>query len=526
MFPLTDDTPPFDDHSGEKPSPKRRFGPKAERPKVEVVTKPSTKPAGARTVPVHGPGPRVGATIAPRKAGAKRLPQAENPLSPPPDRSDLARLKPGLAARIIAADVAEAVYSGQMLDIVLEWQTISAMMAILEPRDRALTRALASATLRHRGEIDEALARFIQKPLPKEAARLKAILSVAVAQLLFMDVPDHAAVSLAMDCLDREKQLHPWKALANAVMRRIGREREQILATQDIVGLTLPQWLLERWDEAYGNFTVNDMVKAILREPALDLTVKSDPEGWAERLGGIVLPTGSVRLVAHGPVQDLPGFTDGEWWVQDAAAALPVKLFGDVAGKSVADLCAAPGGKTAMLAHLGAEVTAVDASEKRLQRVRENLGRLKLKATLVAGDAATWMGPAFDAILLDAPCTATGTLRRHPDVALNRTPKDVMEMAATQRRLLDHAIRMLKPGGILVFSTCSLEPEEGPEQIRRLLQIGAPVERVPILPEEIGGRAELITEEGDLRTLPSHFPHEDLRLAGLDGFYAARLRRI
>ena len=262
-----------------------------------------------------------------------------------------------------------------------------------------------------------------------------------------------------------------------------------------------------------------------LVEPSLDLTVKSNASGWAERLGGIVLPNGSVRLIGHGAVEKIDGYDEGEWWVQDAAATLPVHLLGDVAGRKVADLCAAPGGKTAMLAHLGAKVTAVDVSYHRLARLKRNLTRLKLDADIVTTDITEWMAGPFDMILLDAPCTATGTLRRHPDAVLAKQPKDIASLAALQRRLIDQSIRMLKPGGTMVYSTCSLEPEEGPDQIRRLMLIDAPVERVPIRPEDVYGLEDFITADGDLRTLPIHFPNADPRLAGIDGFYAARLRR-
>src|SRR5579875_1843740 len=243
----------------------------------------------------------------------------------------------------------------------------------------------------------------------------------------------------------------------------------------------------------------------------------------AARLDAELLPTGGLRRPAAGEVRGLPGFADGAWWVQDAAAALPARLLGEIGSRHVLDLCAAPGGKTAQLAAAGANVTAIDRSPGRLRRVGENLARLGLSARLLAADAGFWRpeSPA-DAVLLDAPCTATGTIRRHPDVARLKTPADVLRMASEQARLLRAAIEMVKPGGIIVFTTCSLELAEGPAQIAALLAAGAPIRRRPIAAAEIGGLAEFVTAEGDLRTLPSHWPER----GGIDGFYAARLERL
>jgi len=287
----------------------------------------------------------------------------------------------------------------------------------------------------------------------------------------------------------------------------------------------LPPWLLARWSAHYGETTAREMALALGHEPSLDLTVKSDAAQWASRLHGEVLPTGSVRTVLHGAVTMLPGFTEGQWWVQDAAAALPVRLFGDIAGKSVADLCAAPGGKTAQLAQAGARVTALDRSPARVARLRENLNRLSLQAETVVADAVEWTGPVdgFDGVLIDAPCTSTGTIRRHPDVAWLRQESDIAAMTVLQQRLLKKSVSLLKSGGTLVYCTCSLEPEEGEQAVAALLAAEPALRRVPIEASEVSGLSEIITAEGDLRTLPSHLPHADPKLGGLDGFYAARL---
>jgi 16S rRNA (cytosine967-C5)-methyltransferase len=242
-------------------------------------------------------------------------------------------------------------------------------------------------------------------------------------------------------------------------------------------------------------------------------------------LRGQVLPTGTVRTIAHGPITLLPGFAEGAWWVQDAAAALPARLIGDARGYAVADLCAAPGGKTAQLALAGANVTAVDRSAPRLTRLRENLARLRLEAVLVNADATEWSAGPFDAVMLDGPCSSTGTIRRHPDIPWLKQEADLAGLVALQRRLLDRAVTLLKPGGTLIYCTCSLEPEEGLGQIEDLLGREPRLRRRPIAPSEIAGAGEFVTPAGDLRTLPLHWRAAEPRMAGLDGFFAARLQR-
>jgi 16S rRNA (cytosine967-C5)-methyltransferase len=284
---------------------------------------------------------------------------------------------------------------------------------------------------------------------------------------------------------------------------------------------------MARWIAHYGDSVARDVAAAIGQEPSLDITVKSDPEPWATRLHGEILPTGSVRTLLQGSVTMLPGFSDGQWWVQDAAAALPARLLGDVAGKTIVDLCAAPGGKTAQLVQAGAHVTAIDRSPNRMARLRDNLARLALEAETVVADGAEWLernhDGGFDGILIDAPCTSTGTIRRHPDVGWLRQESDIAPLAAAQKRLLQKAVAPLRPGGTLVYCTCSLEPEEGEQAISALLASEPAMRRVPIEACEVAGLSEILTTEGDLRTLPCHLPHQDPRLGGLDGFYAARL---
>jgi 16S rRNA (cytosine967-C5)-methyltransferase len=232
-----------------------------------------------------------------------------------------------------------------------------------------------------------------------------------------------------------------------------------------------------------------------------------------------------VRIIPQGPVPQLPGFNEGEWWVQDAAAALPARLLGNMRGLTVADLCAAPGGKTAQLANAGAQVVAVDRSPSRLARVKENLARLNLRADTIAADATVWQAGPFDAVLLDAPCSSTGTIRRHPDVPWLKSESELPALNTLQSALLDNAVSLLKPGGVLVYCTCSLEPEENEHMISRLLARDPRLQRRPVAAAEVAGHAELLNIAGELRTLPCHFADSDPRKSGLDGFFAARIEK-
>jgi 16S rRNA (cytosine967-C5)-methyltransferase len=341
-----------------------------------------------------------------------------------------------------------------------------------------------------------------------------------------MDVPDHAAVDLSVRLVQSDRRAAKYAGLVNAVLRRCAREGEGLIAEVKSQTLDVPPWLLARWIAHYGESVAREIAEAISHEPSLDITVKSDAEQWASRLHGEMLPTGTVRTLLQGSVTMLPGFAEGQWWVQDAAAALPARLFGDVSGKSILDLCAAPGGKTAQLALAGARVTAVDRSPARMARLRDNFARLSLQVDAIVTDATEWQGGdsgGFDGILLDAPCTATGTIRRHPDVAWLRQEADIGALVALQRRLLQKAVTLLKAGGTLVYCTCSLEAEEGEDAISALLASEPAMRRAPIEAGEVAGLAEILNRDGDLRTLPSHLRRPDPKLAGLDGFYAARL---
>ena len=322
--------------------------------------------------------------------------------------------------------------------------------------------------------------------------------------------------------LARARRQGSYLGLFNAVLRKIAADGSRLTKRQDAPRLNTPEWLWESWSAAYGEAACRRIATAHLDEPPLDLTALGDPAGTATALGGTKLPTGTVRLSRAGGITELPGFAEGRWWVQDAAAALPMRLLGDVSGKCVVDLCAAPGGKTAQLAAAGARVTAVDRSEPRLARLRENLSRLGLSANTAHADAAAWRpNEPADAVLVDAPCSATGTIRRHPDVARIKSQRDVAALLPVQQQLLAAAADMVKPGGAVVYCVCSLQPEEGPEQIGALGQSGIDLVRDAVPPDAFEGAAEFISSDGDLRTFPDQWSDA----GGLDGFFAARLRR-
>jgi 16S rRNA (cytosine967-C5)-methyltransferase len=431
---------------------------------------------------------------------------------------------PGLAARRIAADILDGVLRRRTaLDELLSGKNAHPGLAGLAERDRALMRRLVATVLRRLGTLRHLVAGFLDKGFPSDAPRVETILLLGAAQILWLEVPDHAAVDLSVRLAQADRRAARYAGLVNAVLRKV----TQSAATKPVDGSTrdTPEWLLKRWKQTYGPDTARAIATANGHEPALDLTVKQDAESWAERLRGRVLPTGTVRTLAHGAISLLPGFSEGAWWVQDAAAALPVRLLGDIQGKSVAELCAAPGGKTAQLALAGAKVSAVDRSPARLNRMRENLARLSLNAETVAADALEWQGGPFDGVLLDAPCSATGTIRRHPDIPWLKNEADLPVLTSLQQRLIDRAVELTRPGGTFVYCVCSLEPEEGRNQIETLLARDPRVMRSPISAQEVFGHAEFITTDGDLRTLPQQLPDPDPRWAGLDGFFAARLTR-
>ncbi|MGH6841606.1 MAG: RsmB/NOP family class I SAM-dependent RNA methyltransferase, partial [Methylocella sp.] len=377
---------------------------------------------------------------------------------------------PGLAARIAAAAIlSDIIARCHPLDECFSGTAILSRIGGLDVRDIALARSIVTVALRRLGTIQAALAGLLEKGLPRQAAHLEWSLIAAAAQILFLDVPDHAAVDLAVRMSRLEAKGAPFASLVNGVLRNLIRAREKILRESDPLNHDTPEWLAERWRQTYGESGAHAIATAHREEPTLDLTVLTDPSIWAEQLGANVLPTGSLRLRTHMPVTGLPGFAEGCWFVQDAAAALPARLLRAGPGIRVADFCAAPGGKAAQLAASGAEVTAIDRSAERLKKLAANFARLNLRASIAVADIVDFKTAPFDAILVDAPCLATGTIRRHPDIAWIKKPRDLVALTALQTRLLDKAVELVKPGGMIVYCTCSLEPEENEMQIAALL---------------------------------------------------------
>jgi 16S rRNA (cytosine967-C5)-methyltransferase len=447
----------------------------------------------------------------------------------PPARRAAPEKPPGIQARFVAARAVDDVLRHRTpLTEALDRAFADPTAEGLDSRDRGLVHAIATVTFRRYGTISAALDARLSRGWPDNAGRLQAILATAAAQVLFLDLPAHAVVDLAVTLVSGDRFGSRYAPLANAVLRRIAGEADVIRAASDPLTTDTPDWLRARWIAAWGETTARAVAAAHQAEPPLDLTVRADPGLWAERLGAARLSTGTLRLTDPGLPTALPGFAEGAWWVQDAAAALPARLVRARPGMRVADLCAAPGGKTAQLAAAGAHVTAVDKSAGRLDRLAANLARLGLSADIKVADAATFDGGPFDAVLLDAPCSATGTLRRHPDVAFLKRETDVASLSALQTRLIDHAAGLVRPGGTLVYCTCSLEPEEGERIVEALLARRPDYTLDPVRADEIGGQTALIDGQGRLRVLPCHDPLTaggGTQAGGQDGFFAARLIR-
>ncbi|MDP1911445.1 MAG: transcription antitermination factor NusB, partial [Hyphomicrobium sp.] len=358
----------------------------------------------------------------------------------------------GFAARKLAAEALVAVLKNRRpLDETLDSAHGLTDIRELPDRDRALVRMLTTTVLRRLGTLRAIIQSLAERGLPKDAPLLEPALLLGAAQILFLDVPDHAAVDLSVRLASLERGGR-YAGMTNAVLRRIAREKTALLQVHT-GEIDTPQWMFERWQQHYGNENALAIAAAHRLEPPLDLSVKTNAPEWAERLGAKLLPNGTLRISSGGQVTSLPGFQDGDWWVQDMAASLPARLLGDISNLRVADLCAAPGGKTMQLAVAGAKVIAVDRSENRLKRLRSNLERMKLSAEVVTDDAAEWKSEPFDAVLLDAPCSSTGTIRRHPEILWQKRIEDLPPLISLQERILDYAASLTKPGGLLVYAT-------------------------------------------------------------------------
>lgn len=399
--------------------------------------------------------------------------------------------------------------------------------ANLSSRDRAFVLNLLMLCLRRYGSLKKLLSSLLDSGLPQNATWTEAALITGLAQILLMRTADHAAVNETVDLIKnlpgKEKG---FAGLVNAVLRKAARQQDKLTRKLNAwPAADLPKWLFDSWSETYGSATASAIATTLQTTPTLDISLhpKEDANAWAEKLDAELLPTGTLRR-AFGDVTALPGYNDGVWWVQDMAAAIPATLLGDINGKHVLDLCAAPGGKTMQLAARGAAVTSVDRNKNRLKRLEANLARTKLAAEVFCEDASQFVPPveAADHILLDAPCSATGTLRRNPDVIWTKSPHDVEKLSGLQARILRHAFHLLPKGGTLVYCVCSLEEAEGKAQIDAFLADEPKAKRIRVSPSEVGGLQELITKEGDVLCLPSLYADK----GGMDGFFAARLTKV
>ncbi|MGH1397851.1 MAG: RsmB/NOP family class I SAM-dependent RNA methyltransferase [Alphaproteobacteria bacterium] len=431
----------------------------------------------------------------------------------------------GLAARRAALAVLHSVLNQrQALDHVLDG---TAAFLDLPSRDKAFARMVISTTLRRLGQVDA----IIVRAQAREGTRtpvLENILRIGVVQILFMAVPDHAAVDTCVE-LARENKLERQTGFVNGLLRNVVRSGPEWLSRQDDARLNTPEWMLKAWISDYGMRGAAEIAQANLSEAPLDITVKNkgDVNHYASIFKATQLLTGTLRQMSGGRVNEMEGFTEGDWWVQDASAAIPAQLFGDIAGREVVDFCAAPGGKSVQMAAMGADVIALDRSPKRLKRVAENAERLGLseRITIQVADAAEWRpsdNVARPYILLDAPCSATGTIRRHPDALHLKAEGDVARLVDVQARILGNAFDVLSIGGILVYCVCSLQKAEGEAQIEAFLNAHSNAARLPITAEELGGYDESLTEDGDLRILP----HHQAAIGGMDGFFVARVTKV
>ncbi len=430
----------------------------------------------------------------------------------------------GLAARIVAYHILSQVLGQKkMLDIVLDSDK---NFDGLTQRDRGFVRMMVSTILRRKGQMDDLIARALNKGETPRPDGLRYILYIGICQILFMDVANHAAVDTSVN-LAAHQNMEGKKGFVNAILRRITSEGKVWLAEQDIAALNIPSWIYAQWVNDYGAMRAKDIAISSLSEAALDITVKhrGQKNEFAQKLEAITLPTGALRRPHGGHVTDFSGFNDGLWWVQDSSSSMPATLLGDIDGKHVLDLCAAPGGKTMQLAAQGAHVTALDRSAARMKTLSENLNRVGLldKVTIVIEDGTVWHPrEKFDYILLDAPCTATGTIRRHPDLLSLKNEKDQTGLMGIQTKLLANIPNLLNVGGVFIYCTCSLQKAEGEAQIEKFLSAHTSFGHAPIRREEFGNVEGMVNANGEVRILPTHLKEA----GGMDGFFIARLKRL
>ena len=419
--------------------------------------------------------------------------------------------------------------TAQILQSVLEEKIFfGELKKQLSEKDLPFVNMLMLTTLRRYEALQVVLASFLSKKIPNKHRFANYLLILAIAELLFMQTAPYAVINETVANIRKTTDKF-LGGLANAVLRKVLAQKNDLLQKIENHNL-IPQSFLPIL-QGYDNNEIKQIAQSIVNQPPLDLTVRQNPEEWAQKLQGTLLPNGSIRLFNNPKVQDLIDYNDGAWWVQDVAASLPVQILGaDLSGKKVLDLCAAPGGKTAQLAARGADVRAIDISAERLQTLRQNMQRLKFsKIKTQAIDALDFLqttSEKFDIILLDAPCSATGTFRRHPEVLYLKTAADVEEQAKLQKKLLNAAVNVLKKDGVLVYSVCSISKIEGEYQITEFLQNQAQMKLEKIEKTDISSYGKwnevLITAEGTIRTLPNYFAAEK----GMDSFFICKMKRI
>ena len=424
------------------------------------------------------------------------------------------RKAPGYDSRLICFEVLRLVENGRYLDEALRHAQG------LDDRDRRFVRLLAATCLRRAGQIDTILVDLMSRPPTGKQRDAMIILRMGAAQLLFLETEAHAAVNSTVELM-RAAGFDRLTGMTNAIMRRLTREGKSRLSATSAAD-NMPDWLHDSWQQQFGAKAIAAIMDLAMEPPTLDITPAGQIADWAAKLDGQAINNYTIRRAFDGDPSDLPGFKEGAWWIQDAAAAFAATLFGDLAGKDVIDLCAAPGGKTAQLIAGGAQVTAVDSSAKRLKTLRGNLSRLGMKAQCVTADGRSFdPGRKVDAVLIDAPCSATGTLRRRPDILRGRKQEDIKVMAQLQHALVRQAAGWLKPNGCLIYATCSLQFEEG-EHIADTIAAdsGAGLVPDPVSADEAGDFAAAITAAGTVRLRPDLFTG----IGGVDGFFVARFR--
>ncbi|NCF48278.1 MAG: MFS transporter [Bacteroidetes bacterium] len=439
-----------------------------------------------------------------------------------PSRQSEAPSPAGLASRKICFEILRQVNEGKHLDEALR------LANKLSDRDRRFVRLLATTYLRRAGQIDAVLRAAMPRQPSGKTRNATLVLAIGIAQLLFLETGSHAAVNSTVDLM-RAAGFDRLTGLANAVMRRLTRDGQELLARTSAAD-NLPDWIYKSWIKQFGKSPTIAIMEQAMRPPTLDITPAANADEWAEKLDGRLINQHTIRREFDGDPALLTGFAEGAWWVQDAAAALPATLLGTLTGKTVIDLCAAPGGKTAQLIASGAKVTAIDNAPTRLRILKGNLDRLSMTARMITADGRDFTpDEQVDAVLIDAPCSATGTLRRRPDVLHHRSPQDVSALAIVQNDLLRRAIGWVVPGGSLIYVTCSLQFEEGEKIIDDLLNdvengkmTGIALD--PISPVEAGDFAAAIKTEGKLKGTLRVRPDLFADIGGVDGFFIARLK--